>query len=256
MASSFMPLIEAIEGDQPRRRTGAKKPDGEQTEGMVHLPEVEKALEAGRAAFENVSKAFLAGRAIDRMALSQHYQALLAQQAADFAAERLAAEEREADYEDAASAAGDEVWDKDAAVEAALVRAVTAESMRDTAKATLSEAIHKHELDRVRVTAENEALQRDLAALMEEVTSLKATIDAMSGLRTENAVLTEKTATQSDQIAQVQALLRECETRHERDRSAWEAELANERERSSKREADLLAWLGKQNRSIDDASVA
>lgn len=259
MASSFMPLIEAIEGDQPRRRAAAKKSDGETTEDLAHLPEVAKALEAAHAAFENVSKAFLAGRAIDRMALSQHYQALLAQQAANFAADQLAAEERETDYEDAASAAGNEAWEKDAAVEAALLRATAAESQLGTVTAALGEVVHKHELDCVRMASENESLQRDLTKLMEEVTSLKtisdATSDAMSRLRSENAVLTEKTATLSDQITQSQALLTVTEARHERDRSAWEAELASERERAAKREADLLAWLGKQNRSIDDASV-
>lgn len=260
MASSFMPLIEAIEGDQPRRRAGAKKSDGETTEGMAHLPEVEKALEAARAAFENVSKAFLAGRAIDRMALSQHYQALLAQQAADFAADQLAAEERETDYEDAASAAGNEAWEKDAAVEAALLRASAAESQLGKVTAALGEAVHKHELDCVRMASDNERLQRDLTVLIDEATSLKAIrdtmSDAMSGLRSENAVLMEKTATLSEQLAQSQMLLNASEVRNERDRSALEAELASERERSSKREADLLVWLGKQNRSIDDASVA
>lgn len=260
MASSFMPLIEAIEGDQPRRRAGAKKCDGETTEGMAHLPEVEKALAAARAAFENVSKAFLAGRAIDRLALSQHYQALLAQQAADFAADQLAAAERETDYEDAASAAGNEAWEKDVAVEAALLRAIAAESQLGTVTAALSEAVHKHELDCVRMASENESLQRNLTRFMEEVTSLKAArnamSDAMSSLRSENAVLMEKITTLSEQLAQSQMLLTACEVRHERDRSAWDAELAGERERSSKREADLLAWLGKQNRNIDDTSVA
>lgn len=260
MASSFMLLIEAMEGDQPRRRAGTKKSCTVATDALPHLPEVEKAIEAVRNAFDNLSKAFQAGRATDRSAMSEHYQILLAHQAAEFAADKQAADERETDLEDAASGAGDEAWDNSIAVEAALASAADAKVERDSAIAALDDANRAHELDRVRSAAEIGRLEHDLALRTDEVVTLKVSTDALTGRfsdqRAENAVLQERVAALSEQLAQQQATLVACEARHERDRGALEAELVRERERASKRETDLLAWLGKQSRGADEGGIA
>ncbi|QUS40606.1 hypothetical protein RPMA_18490 [Tardiphaga alba] len=260
MASAAMKLIEPMEGDQAPRRSRTKKGEAAATDGLPHLPEVDKAIEAARIAFDNLSRAFQAGRAIDRLAMSEHYQILLTQQAAEFAADRLAADEREADLEAAASGAGDEAWDNSIAVEAALALATTAKAERDSTIATLDDVNRARELDRVRSAAEIERLERDVALRTNEVVTLTASANTLTGKlsdhRAENAVLQEKVATLSEQVAQQQAILAACEARHERDRRALEGELAGERERASKRETDLLAWLGKHSRGADDGGVA
>jgi hypothetical protein len=258
-ASKFQNYIEEIEDDQPPRgrRAAAAQEEQGSSQSPHHPLVVQNALNALLMAAEGVSKVIAAQRGKEAADAAGHYQRLLDDQRVAAEADLAAAGIRIADLEMASVGAGEESWGAEALVEELRTGLSAAEMARDQALAATREVAQRLEVELAHANASSvqiEVLRGQVATQVTEINNLRAdarwlaeATDLGHKLRVENASLTERTASLTDQVNHLETLLRDANERHERERGQIRADheraLAEERQGWFDRESKF-GWLG------------
>lgn len=254
-ASKYMPIIEALENDQPHHEAANGGPQSPFSE--PHSIAVQNAFNTAHGALETLSRAITDSRAAENAELSQRYQTILQDQQVAAEARQNADQARIADLEAAASGAGEESCENYSIADELRAALVEAEAERDAAMAQAEHIYNAREIDRAKMTsaeAQTALLQKAEAILSDEVLRLKTQCDQLAAeaasaadLRVNAEMLRERASSLESTIRRLEALIVENDRRHERDRdllrSACEHELSEERQRARDREAQLLALI-------------
>lgn len=245
-ASKFMKHIEALENDQPPRNRRTEAPRQSDSSEPAP-PAIEAAFDAVRKALDGACKVVLDLRSQEGRELAEQHQRLRRELLASAEAREQALAERIADLEAASSAAGEESWDNATAMDELRTALEAAISERDAEKVRADQATTAHQLALAQLaTAEahvqaahirSSAQAVDIGRLTQERDDLIETAKRAAELGLENAALRER----ADQAARLETMIADLHAGHAQEReamrAAYEAALAEERQRR-------FGWLG------------
>lgn len=254
--AKYLILVETIEA--------ATADDGEPQRPAQDLAQkpplatvVSKALEAVRVAVDALPAAIADADAALSKDISDRFQALLHQQKASSEATLAQKDARIADLETASYDSGEEAEENQSLVDELTAALANAEVKRDAAIAQRDEIRQALELDRARLSStmdQIQALKTAETVLSAELSRLRVeretlVVDAARAieLEAELTVLTNHAANLEQDVKRLQAVINGADERHQREReglrAAYNHDLELERQRSSKREAELFALL-------------